>query len=120
MGFLDKVKNQAEQVAKQGQEKFSEVQAKRSADSLLKELGAWYLATQTGRDAGQGEAQMTRLVGELQVHEAEHGPLEGVGPAPEPPAATEPPAAAAEPPTPSDRPAPPTPPAAPPTPPFGN
>ncbi|MCB0977016.1 MAG: hypothetical protein KDB02_06115 [Acidimicrobiales bacterium] len=77
MGFLDKVKSQAEQVAKQGQEKINEVQAKRASDALLRDLGAWYYATQTGRDGGQGAEQMARLVGELQAHEAEHGPLGG-------------------------------------------
>lgn len=77
MGFLDKVKSQAEQVAKQGQEKFNEVQAKRAGDALLRDLGAWYYATETGRDGGQGVEQMARLVGELKAHEAEHGPLGG-------------------------------------------
>ena len=75
MGFLDKVKSQAEQVAKQGQDKINEVQAKRASDALLRDLGAWYYASRTGRDEGRGAEQIERLVGELEAHEAEHGPL---------------------------------------------
>lgn len=102
MGFLDKVKSQAEQVAKQGQEKLGEVQAKRSADALLKDLGAWTYAVHTGRDHGHGAAQVDRLIAELQAHEAEHGPIE-VGAPPLQPAAAE--QAAATEPVASDEPA---------------
>ena len=55
MGFLDKVKAQAEQTLKQGQDKIDEVQAKKKADGLLRDLGAWYYASHTGRDDGKGE-----------------------------------------------------------------
>ena len=77
MGFLDKVKAQAESAIKQGQDKLEDVQAKKKADGLLRDLGAWYYATQTDRDKGEGEAEMARIVAELQAHEAEHGPLGG-------------------------------------------
>lgn len=127
MGFLDKVKSQAEQVAKQGQDKINEVQAKRASDALLRDLGAWYYATQTDRDGGEGASHLARLVGELQAHEAEHGPLGGeqeaeadaAAPAPQPPFGAPP--APPAPPGASAPPAPPAPPASsPPTPPFGN
>lgn len=90
MGFLDKVKAQAEQAVKQGQEKLEDVQAKKKSDGLLRDLGAWYYATQTDRDDGKGPAEMARITAELQAHEAEHGPL-GAS-AEEPEAPTPPPA----------------------------
>ncbi|HRW39772.1 MAG TPA: hypothetical protein P5254_18880, partial [Aquihabitans sp.] len=77
MGFLDKVKAQAEQAVKQGQDKLDEAQAKRKANDLLRDLGAWYYATETGRDEGNGPAELARITAELQAHEAEHGPLGG-------------------------------------------
>lgn len=97
MGFLDKVKAQAEQTLKQGQEKVDEVQAKRKADGLLRDLGAWYYAVHTGRDGGQGEGELARISAELKAHEAEHGPLGGRDDEPEPP--TPPPAGGATVPT---------------------
>ncbi|HEY4376799.1 MAG TPA: hypothetical protein VGM93_06555, partial [Acidimicrobiales bacterium] len=75
MGFLDKVKSQAESLAKQGQEKVDEVQAKRRGEALIRDLGAWYYAIQTGRDDGKGPGELARITSELQAHEAEHGPL---------------------------------------------
>ncbi|MCU1351687.1 MAG: hypothetical protein JWM05_896 [Acidimicrobiales bacterium] len=75
MGFLDKVKSQAEQLAKQGQGKLDELQAKKKADGLLRDLGAWHYAQETGRDEGKGSAEIARVVGELRAHEDEHGPL---------------------------------------------
>lgn len=103
MGFLDKVKAQAEQAVKQGQEKLEDVQAKKKADGLLRDLGAWYYARETERDEGQGDEQIARLVAELQAHEAEHGPLgaereDEVAPPPPPP--PPPPGASAPPPPP--------------------
>ncbi len=95
MGFLDKAMSQVQQAAKQGQDKIDDMQAKKASDGLLRDLGAWYYAVQTGRDNGQGAAELARLVGELQAHEAEHGPL-GSG-------AEEPAAAAPAPPAPGDR-----------------
>jgi hypothetical protein len=77
MGFLDKVKAQAESAVKQGQDKLDEQKAKKKADGLLRDLGAWYYASQTDRDDGKGEAELARIVAELQAHEAEHGPLGG-------------------------------------------
>ena len=71
MGFLDKAMSQVQQAAKQGQDKIDDMQAKKASDGLLRDLGAWYYAVQTGRDNGQGAAELARLVGELQAHEAE-------------------------------------------------
>ena len=73
MGFLDKV----QQTMQQGQEKIDDLQAKKKADGMLRDLGAWYYAGYTGRDGGRGEAEIARILGELQAHEAEHGPLGG-------------------------------------------
>jgi hypothetical protein len=122
MGFLDKVKAQAEQAVKQGQDKLEDVQAKKKADGLLRSLGAWHYAIQTGRDEGNGPAEMARITAELQAHEAEHGPLGGAreDEAPEappvpgaPPVAPPPPGAFAAPPVPGSTPPPPPPAAAP-------
>ena len=94
MGFMDKVKSQAEQIAKQGQDKLDDMQAKKAAEGLLRDLGAWYYAVQTGRDNGQGAAELARITAELQSHEAEHGPLGGGGEAEGAEAAPAPPAGA--------------------------
>ncbi|MEO6627648.1 MAG: hypothetical protein ABIP03_03680 [Aquihabitans sp.] len=121
MGFLDKVKTQAEQTLKQGQERMDDMQAKKKADGLLRDLGAWYYATQTGRDSGQGATEIARIGAELQAHEAEHGPLTGGEPEPEAsappptsPAPTSPPPTSppptSPPPPPGAAPAPPAPP----------
>ncbi len=44
MGFLDKAMSQVQQAAKQGQDKLDDMQAKKTADGLLRDLGAWYYA----------------------------------------------------------------------------
>lgn len=75
MGFLDKV----QQAAKQGQDKLDDLAAKKKADGLLRDLGAWHYAKLTERDGGRADAEIARLVGELGAHEAEHGPLGGSG-----------------------------------------
>jgi len=73
MGFLDKV----QQAIDKGQDKLGDLQAKRSSDQLLRDLGAWYYASRTGRDGGDGAGHVERLVGELQAFEAANGPLGG-------------------------------------------
>jgi hypothetical protein len=73
MGFLDKV----QQAIDKGQDKLGDLQAKRSSDQLLRDLGAWYYAARTGRDGGAGAGHVERLVGELQAFEAANGPLGG-------------------------------------------
>ena len=80
MGLMDKVKAQAEQaVAKgkqgvaQGQTKLEELQAKKRADGLLRNLGAAYYAQQ--RSAGSPEA-VTAALAAVDAHAAEHGGID--------------------------------------------
>src|SRR5580698_3892134 len=82
MGLLDKVKAQAtaatavaKDAAQKGQAKLDEVQSKKAADGLLRDLGAAYYATKTGRATPSTEADIDRLVTALQAHESEHGSL---------------------------------------------
>ena len=119
MGLLDKVKAQAtaatemaKDAAAKGQAKMNDAQAKKAADGLLRDLGAAYYATQTGRATPTTEADVEHLVAALQAHESEHGqitlapespaaaptaaPADGSAPAPSPP----PPPQAADPATP--------------------
>jgi hypothetical protein len=131
MGFLDKVKAGAEQAIQsgqqalqQGQEKLDEVQAKKKADGLLRDLGAWHYAIETSRDEGDARDEIARITAELAAHEAENGPIP-VGrkeeppppPPPAPPAAGPPPPPGAVPPPPPGAVPPPPPGAVPPPPP---
>lgn len=83
MGLMDKVKQQAgqalvkaQQGVSQGQAKLDQVQAKRQADLLLRDLGAAYYATQrTGGSQDAVDAAL-RLVDE---HVAAHGAVDGPG-----------------------------------------
>ena len=82
MGLLDKVKAQAtaatemaKDAAAKGQAKMNEAQAKKVADGMLRDLGAAYYATQTGRATPATEADVTRLVAALEAHESEHGQI---------------------------------------------
>jgi hypothetical protein len=82
VGFLDKVKEQgtalaakAQEGVKQGQAKLDDGQARKKADGQLHDLGAWLWAQKNDRDDGQGDAEVSRLLGELSAFEAEHGAL---------------------------------------------
>jgi hypothetical protein len=82
MGLLDKVKAQAtaatvmaKDAAQKGQAKLDEVQSKKSADGILRDLGAAYYATKTGRSTPTTDADIDRLVAALETHESEHGAL---------------------------------------------
>ena len=75
MGFLDKVKAQATELAKGAQDKVEGAQSKKRADGLLRDLGAWYYAERSGRGGETASAEIERLVSELGAYEAEHGPL---------------------------------------------
>lgn len=82
MGFLDKVKSQAAQAAekaqeglKAGQAKLEDVQSKKRADALLRDLGANLYAERAGRGSEETAAEIERLMKELAAYEAEHGPL---------------------------------------------
>lgn len=81
MGFLDKVKTQAasasamaKDAAQKGQAKLDAIQAKRAADSILRDLGAVVYGQRSGR-AGS-DADVERLVAALRAHEQEHGPID--------------------------------------------
>ena len=80
MGLMDKVKAQAEQaVAKgkqgvaQGQSKLEEIQAKKRADGLLRNLGAAYYAQQ--RSGGSADAVAAALAA-VDQHATEHGAVD--------------------------------------------
>ncbi|MGP0028917.1 MAG: hypothetical protein ACLPVF_00240 [Acidimicrobiales bacterium] len=115
MGLLDKVKAQAtaatemaKDAAQKGQAKIETTQAKKTADGMLRDLGAAFYATKTGRATPTTDADIDRLVAALGDHEREHGTLTL---APETPAAG-PTAAPAEPAMATDPSASPPPPAA--------
>jgi hypothetical protein len=80
MPLFDKVKAQATQVAqkaqeagKAGQAKLDEVQAKRKADGLFRDLGAAVYAERVGRSDAGSATEIDRLVEAIKAHEAEHG-----------------------------------------------
>ena len=104
MGFLDKAKETLSEATKAAQEGVADMTAKRKADGLLRELGAWSYAKHKGGYA-EADANITRVLGELAAHEAEHGEL-GSKAESEPPPPPAPPA----PPAPPEPPAPPAPP----------
>lgn len=82
MGFLDKVKEQAaaatavaKDAAAKGQTKLDEIQAKKAADAMLRDLGAVSYGSVTGRESPTSEADAARIVAALQAHEAQNGEL---------------------------------------------
>ena len=82
MGFMDKVKTQAAQVAtkaqegvKAGQSKLEDAQAKKRQDALLRDLGAQVYAERRGRGDEQTPMEVERIVAELDALEAEHGAI---------------------------------------------
>ncbi len=111
MGFLDKAKATVSEATKAAQDGVAEMAAKRKADSLLRELGAWTYARHKGRYP-DAEANIARVIDDLAAHEAEHGELGGQEDAPAV-TASETPAPA---PAPSSAPVPPPPPPPPPPP----
>jgi hypothetical protein len=82
MGLLDKVKAQAtaatemaKDAAAKGQAKLDESQAKKAAEGMLRDLGAAFYATKTGRATPATDGDIERLVAALQQHESDHGPI---------------------------------------------
>ncbi len=82
MGFLDKVKEQAtaaaaatKEAAAKGKSQLDDLQAKKAADAMLRDLGVLSYGSVTGRESATSEADATRLVEALQAHETEHGQL---------------------------------------------
>lgn len=99
MGFMDKVKSQATQLAEKaqegarvGQEKLGQFQGKRQSDALLLELGGITYLSQEGRADASSSARASELIAQLQAFEAEHGQITVTSA--QPPAPPEPPAAA--------------------------
>jgi len=79
MGLMDKVKAQATVLAQKTQEtardskaKYDQVQAKRRADAMLRNLGAAVYAQRTGRSTTETDAQIDKLVADLSAYEQEH------------------------------------------------
>ena len=82
MGFLDKVKEQAsaataaaKDAAAKGQSKLDDMQAKKAADAMLRDLGVLSYGSVTSRESGTSEADASRIVEALRAHESEHGQL---------------------------------------------
>ncbi len=82
MGLLDKVKQTAataseaaKDAAAKGQAKLDDMQAKKAADAMLRDLGAAVYATKTGRSTPTTESETERLIAALGDHEAQHGPI---------------------------------------------
>ena len=71
MGILDKAKEKATHLADQAKEKLDDVKEKRKVDELLDDLGRIVYRQRTDRTDDGDEAEITRLVGELQALEAE-------------------------------------------------
>jgi hypothetical protein len=85
MALVDKMKAQAAQLAqkaqeagKAGQAKLEDVQAKRRADGLLRDLGAAVYAQKNGTATDSTEGDIDRIVGELQAYEAANGKVDDV------------------------------------------
>lgn len=83
MGLLDRMKDQAatatakaKDAAQKGQAKLDEMQAKRAADAMLRDLGAVVYGQRTGRSSDGDDQEAERLVASLRAHEDEHGPLD--------------------------------------------
>jgi hypothetical protein len=106
--FLDRAKAKANELTNKAQEAYEDVQGKRKADGLLDDLGRIVYADRTGRTMPNADAEMDRLVAELQKLEAEGVPVLAPPPPPPPPAPPTAPGGG-----PSTMPPPPTPPAAP-------
>jgi hypothetical protein len=117
VGFLDKVKEQANSLATsvndtvaKGQQSMDQSQARKHADALLRDLGALVYARETGRGTDTTEADIERITADLRAHEEQGGavdlaersrppapgqaapPAPGAAAAPPPPGAAAPPA----------------------------
>jgi hypothetical protein len=83
MGLMDKVKAQASQAqaaakeaAQKGQAKIDQVQAKRAADGMLRDLGVAFYAQHTDRGTANTQSDIDRLIEALQSHEQTNGPID--------------------------------------------
>ena len=80
MGLMNRVREQAAQLAQKTQEAAQEgrvmldqAQARRRADAMFRDLGAAVYAERTGRGGPDGAAKIDRLVKALSRQEAEQG-----------------------------------------------
>ncbi len=71
MGFMDKAKQQAQDLRGKVEGKVEDVQAKRKAGDLLDQLGRLVYAQRTERPAADTDGEITRLVEALRALEAE-------------------------------------------------
>jgi hypothetical protein len=92
MGLMDRVRDQAAQLAQktqegaqQGRVMLDQAQARRRADAMFRDLGAAVYAERTGRGGPDGAAKIDRLVKALSRQEAE----QGLGDSSSPPAGKE-------------------------------
>ncbi|HXW33809.1 MAG TPA: hypothetical protein VEJ87_04465 [Acidimicrobiales bacterium] len=76
MGLMDKVKDQASQLAEkskqgvaQGQAKLDELQQKKVLDGLYRDLGAATYAAQRGNGSSE---EVDKLIQAIDAHQAEH------------------------------------------------
>jgi len=84
MGLMDKVKEQAaaaaaaaKEAAQKGQAKVDEMQAKRAADGVLRQLGLAVYLQKTDRPTATADADVAGYLESLKAYEAEHGSLAG-------------------------------------------
>jgi hypothetical protein len=87
MGLMDRVREQAAQLAQKTQEAaqdgrvmLDQAQARRRADAMFRDLGAAVYAERTGRGGPDGAAKIDRLVKALSRQEAEQGLGDSSGP----------------------------------------
>ena len=80
MGLRDQIREQVNQLAQKTQEaaqegraKLDQVQARRQADAMFRDLGAAVYAERTGRAGPDGPDKIERLIKALSRQEAEQG-----------------------------------------------
>lgn len=80
MGLMDKVKAQAntlaqktQETAREGKARLDQAQANRRADMMLRNLGALLYAERTNRGTPGTQDQISKLITDIQAHEAENG-----------------------------------------------
>jgi len=88
MGILDKIKDTAnkaaegvQKAAESGQEKFEESKLKKKVGDLKEELGGIVFAQRTGTAPENAEAEVSRIVGEIQAAESNLATLKSDAPA---------------------------------------
>lgn len=82
MGLMDKVKEQASAAAaaakeagKKGQAKVDEMQAKKAADGVLRQLGLAFYLQKTDRATDSSTSEIEGYIETLKTYEGEHGTL---------------------------------------------